>query len=100
MTRRQNASRPWLVDQPGAQQQIQGVAEICQMAPQIAAGSITEAQFLNQVRILQTSILQILDRFGITVELRLVKGGGSGEQLGLRGQSDVLLQTGEALAEG
>src|SRR5260370_33977637 len=70
------------------------------MTSQIAAGGIGEAQFLDQVRILQTSILQILDRFGIPVELHLVKGGGSREQLGLRGQSDVLLQTDEALAEG
>jgi hypothetical protein len=33
------------------------------------------------------------------VELRLEKGGGSREQLGLRGQSDVLLETGEAFAK-
>src|SRR5260370_36201308 len=42
----------------------------------------------------------MLDCFGMPVELHLVKGGGSGEQLGLRGQSEVLLQTDEALAEG
>src|SRR5713226_5658100 len=70
------------------------------MTPQIAAGSIAEAQFLNQVRILQTSILQILNRFGIAVELHLEKGSGSGEQRGLSGQSEVLFQTGEAFAEG
>src|SRR5260370_8301825 len=42
----------------------------------------------------------MLDCFGMPVELHLVKGGGSGEQLGLRGQSEVLLQTDEALAAG
>src|SRR5712692_3793683 len=70
------------------------------MTPQIAAGSIAEAQFLNQVRILQASILQILDRFGIAVELHLEKGSGCGEQLGLSGLSEVLFQTGEAFAKG
>src|SRR5712691_6974665 len=70
------------------------------MTSQIAAGGIAEAQFLDQVRIPQTSILQILDRFGMSVELHLVKVGGFREHLGLRGQSDVLLQTDEALAEG
>jgi hypothetical protein len=72
--------------------ELEGVAEIGQMTPQIAAGSITEAQFFGQVRMLQTSVLQIRDRFGMAVELRLIKGGGSGEQLGLSGQSGVLLQ--------
>jgi hypothetical protein len=88
-----------MVDQPGAQQQIRGVAEIGQMTPQIAARSITEAKFLHQVRILQTSILQIHDRLRTAVELRLEKGGSPHEQLGLRGQSDVLVQTGETFAK-
>jgi hypothetical protein len=89
-----------VVDQPRLPQQIERIAQASQMSPQIAARSIAEAQFLYQVRILQTSILQILDRFGMAVELHLVKGGGSREQLGLRSQSDFLFQTDEALAEG
>jgi len=57
-----------VVDQACPQHQVKGIAAIGQMTPQIAAGSIAQAQFLNQVRISQTSTLQILNRLGITVE--------------------------------
>ena len=70
------------------------------MTSQIAARSLTEAQFLHQVGIAQTSILQILDRFVIAGKLRVEKGGGFGEQFEILRQSDVLFQTGETFAEG
>src|ERR1035438_1127043 len=44
-------------------------------------------------------MVQILHRFGIAVELQLEKSRGSGEQLGLSGPSEVLLQAGEAFAK-
>jgi hypothetical protein len=45
------------------------------MTAEIAARSVTHAQFLNQERILEASLLQILNGFGIAVELELVEGG-------------------------
>src|SRR5216684_2567970 len=44
-------------------------------------------------------MVQILHRFGRAVELQLEKRSGCGEQLGLRGQSEVLFQTGEAFTK-
>ena len=46
------------------------------MPPQISPGSVAEAQFGNQSRILQTSMLQIRGRFCMAVELHLKKGDG------------------------
>ena len=73
------------VNQPRAQQQIQRITEIGQMTPQVATGSIAEAQFGDQVRILEASLLQILGRFGVALQLHLVKNSGSVEYLGLGG---------------
>src|ERR1700680_615727 len=73
------------VNQPRAQQQIQRITEIGQMTPQIATGRIAEAQFRNSVRIFETSLLQILRRFGVALQLDLAKTRGFIEQLGLSG---------------
>src|SRR6516164_3293013 len=64
-----------MADQPRLQQHIEGIAQVGQMTPQISARSIADAQFLNQFEIMQTSLLQILNRLGMTVEFELVKGG-------------------------
>ena len=57
--------------------EIEGVAEVSQMTSQIAARGIAEAQFLDQVSIVQTALLQILDGLGMTLQLRLIEGRGS-----------------------
>jgi hypothetical protein len=70
-------SIPTLVaDQPRPPQHIKGIAPVHQMTPQIAAQSVAHAQFLQQGRIPEASLVQILHRFGMAVERPLVKGRG------------------------
>jgi hypothetical protein len=62
---------------------------ISQMPTQISAGSITDAEFFDQSRIVQSAVLQIAHGFRVAVELKPIKGGrllqqprnGSGRQL-------------------
>ena len=54
--------------QPRPQQQIQRITEISQMTQQIATGSIAEAQFGDQARIPEASLLQILRRFAVALQ--------------------------------
>src|SRR6516165_5644037 len=46
------------------------------------------------------SLTQILNRFRMTVELQLVKGGGLLQQWGVVGGRHALLEVGETLPEG
>src|SRR5580658_183641 len=70
------------------------------MTTQIATGSISQAQFDDQVRIPKAALLQILGSFGVTLQLHLVKRSGSVEQLGFGGEINLVLQVGNALAKG
>ncbi|SRR5260370_25999161 len=70
------------------------------MTPQIAAGSIAEPQFLNELWVTEASLPQILSRFWMMMKLSLVKGSRSVEQLGLDGHREVLLQVGDGFTEG
>ena len=45
------------------------------MAPQVSAGSITDAEFFDDGGIVQSALLQIADRFRMAVELELIEGG-------------------------
>src|ERR1700722_146567 len=64
-----------VVDQSDFQQLIDRTAPGSQMPPQVSARSITDAEFLDQSGIVQSSVLQIAHRFGMAVELKLIKGG-------------------------
>jgi len=52
------------------------------MAVQSPAGSVADTQFFNEGGVVQSVPVQILNRFRMTVELQLVKGGGLLEQWG------------------
>jgi hypothetical protein len=69
------------------------------MATQITTGSISQAKFDDQARISKAAFLQILGRFGVTLQLHVVKSSGSVEQLGLGVEIDLLLQVGNAFAK-
>ena len=71
-------------DQAAVEQQIERVAQGGEMAPQVSAGSITDAHLLDQGGIVQTALLQIADRFRMAVELELIEGGRLLQQLGKR----------------
>ena len=55
---------------------FEGIAQVGQVMPQIAAWGVAGSQFLNQIRILEAPLPQILSGFRMVVELQLVKGGG------------------------
>src|SRR5581483_658081 len=44
------------------------------MPPQVSAGSITDTHLLDQVGIVETTLLQIADRFRKAMELELIEG--------------------------
>ena len=89
-----------MVDQARPPKQSKGIAQVGQVPPQITTGSIADAQFFDQVRILQPSLLQILNGFWMAVELQSVKSRSFLKQFGVRNNSDIPLQVGEAFAEG
>ena len=93
--RRQKASRPWLLIRPVWSKQIERIAAGRQMMPQISAGSIADAEFFDEGGIAQSALLQILDRFGMAMELELIESGGLRQQLSVgrgAGWRNFLLQ--------
>jgi hypothetical protein len=63
------------IDQADLQQQIEITAADKKMAPQISAGSVTDAQLFDQVGIAQSTLLQIACGFRMEVKLKSVEGG-------------------------
>ena len=61
------------VDQPYLQQPIEGIAKGGEMAPQVSAGSIAEAQRFDEGGIAQSTLFQISNRLGVAVELKLIE---------------------------
>ncbi|HEY6369849.1 MAG TPA: hypothetical protein VIX37_04675 [Candidatus Sulfotelmatobacter sp.] len=61
------------VDQPYLQQPIEGIAKGGEMAPQVSAGSIAEAQRFDEGGIAQSALFQISNRLGVAVELKLIE---------------------------
>src|SRR6266851_1573747 len=51
------------------------------MPPQISAGSVTDAEFLDQRGIMQSTVLQVARGFRMAVELKLIKSGCPLQQL-------------------
>ena len=73
-----------VIDQADLQQQIERIAPSGEMPPQVPAGSITDAEFLDQGGIAQSAVLQIACRFRMAVELELIEGGRLLQQAGNR----------------
>ena len=69
------------------------------MTPQVSAGSITDAEFLDQGGIVQSALLQIARRFRMAVELELIKGGRLLQQLGNGSGRQFLFEKRHRLAE-
>src|SRR5437870_6570276 len=71
------------------------------MPAQTSARGVADAQFLDRGGIVQSALLQIAKRFGVAIELLLIKSGGLLERGGGIGwRSTVLLEVSEALTEG
>src|SRR5919108_3450838 len=71
------------------------------MTAQASARGIADPQFFDQTRIAESSLLKIAQGFSVAIELRLIKSDGLLENGGrIGGRSALLLEIGEALAEG
>ena len=91
---------------------VEGVAALCveqaetlQEIPRIALSGempgIADAQLFDQGGIVQSSLLQIVQRLRVAIELLLIKSGGLLEDGGrVSGRSTLLLEVSEAFAEG
>jgi hypothetical protein len=86
------------VDQAGLAQPIQGVAKCLEVRTQVSAGSIADAEFLDELSIVYATLGQIVHALAMTVQLELVEGGGIGEQLA--GGSEFFAEVGNAVAKG
>src|SRR3954470_22774480 len=69
------------------------------MPPQVSAGSITDADLLDQGGIVQTALLQIPDRFRVAVELELIEGGRLLQQRGNGSGCEFLFEKRHRLVE-
>ncbi len=87
-----------LADQADLQEAFQGIAEGAEMRAQVSAARIANAEFLDQDRIVQSTLRQIVNAFGMAVQFELIETRGVFEQLGCG--CEFLQQVGDALAEG
>ena len=88
------------IEQAQTLQQIARLALSGEMATQVPAGGVADAQFSDQGGIVQSALLQIAQRLRIAIELLLIEGGGLLEHSSrVSGRSALLLEVGEALAE-
>ena len=62
------------IDEARVAQPIERIALGDQMAPQVSAGSIADAEFFEEGGVVQSALLEIVDRFRMPVELELVEG--------------------------
>ena len=88
------------VEQAETLQEIARMALSGEMPAQACAGGIADAQLFDQGGIVQSSLLQIVQRLRVANELLLIKSGGLLEDGGRIGWKSVLLEVNEAFAEG
>lgn len=70
------------------------------MTVEVSAGSITDRQFRDQAGITEPTPLEIVHRFRMALELKLVKSRGLIQQPSRRGRGEFLLQSGDTFSEG
>jgi len=64
-----------VIDQPNLQQLIERTARGSKMTAEVSAGSVTDAEFLDQRGIVQSALLQVVRGFRMAVQLKLIKSG-------------------------
>ena len=87
------------IDEAGGEQQIERIV-LAKMAAQVSAGSIANAQFFHEGGLAQPALLEVVDRFGMAVELELVEGGRCFQHGPVVGCGDLPLEEVESLPEG
>ena len=90
------------VEQADLPQQIEGITLCREMTAQTPAGGITDLEFSDQGRIVQSAPVEIAQCLGVVIELLLIESGSllkhGGRVVGFR--SGLWIKAGEALAEG
>ena len=88
------------IEQAETLQEIARISLSGEMATQVPARGVADAQFSDQGGIVQSALLQIAQRLRIAIELLLIEGGGLLEHNSrVGGRSALLLEVSEALAE-
>lgn len=89
------------VEQAETLQEIARMTLSGEMPAQVPTGGVADPQLLEQGGIVQSALLQIVPRLGVTIELLLMKSGGLLEHDGSVGwRSTLLLEVSDALTEG
>ncbi len=89
------------VEQAETLQEIEGIALNREMAAQVPAWGITDAQFFDQCGIVQSALLQIVQRLRVAIQLLLIENRGlleHGDRVGWN--SALLLEVSNTLAKG
>ncbi len=82
-------------------QQIARIALGREMTAQAPARGITDAQFFDQGRIAQSSLLKITQRLRVAIQLLLIEGSGLLEYISrVSGRSALLLEVSDTLVKG
>src|SRR5438874_11745214 len=87
------------IDQADSQQQVERRAPGREMSPQVPAGRIADAEFLDQCGIVQAAVLQIAHRLRMPLKLELIKGSRLLQQPGNCSRRELLLEVSHRLAE-
>ena len=77
---------------------LKRVAEALQISAHTAATSVTNAELLDELRIMYAALGQIVHALTMTMQFELVEAGGTSEQL--RSGSEFLRQVDDTLAKG
>ena len=88
------------VDQTIALQQLQGMALVGEMTPQIPPGGVADAELFDQSRIVHSALFEIPERLGVARELLLIEDSGLLPRVGSAGRNSLLLEISQALRKG
>src|SRR5262245_7139684 len=89
------------VEQTETPQEIERKAMHREMTAQARAGGVADPQFFDRGGIVQSALLQIVQRLRVAIELLLIESGGLLEHSGRVGwRRALLLEISKALAEG
>ena len=88
------------IEQAETLQEIERKSLSGEMPTQVPAGGVADAQFSDHGGIVQSALLQIVQRLGVAIELLLIKSGRLFEHSSRVGWKSTLLhEVSEALAE-
>src|SRR5215469_5906389 len=88
-----------LVDQARVEDPVEAVALSGEMTMEVAARRIADAQFFDDGGMTESTLLQILYGFGMSVQLQPIEDGRGFQQIVRFSRRDLLLEVSDTLAE-